>query len=387
VKYHWVRGVFVGGTVAMAALLLAMMSEPAAVARVAPGVHPIILPGLTYMGNASCAGSNCHSADKATEQSGQLIGDESNIWSESDPHAHAYTTLENDASKAIAAKLKLASATGAAQCLACHSMNVPKAQQGELFSFENGAGCESCHGPGQKYLNPHAEKGWTAKQRGALGGQGLIDQFGLVDTSNLAIRAHTCVACHLQIDKDMIDAGHPPLEFELYAYNYYVSKKADKQYAQHWTEPTDKMQDARLWAAGQVAALEAAGAQTAAWKAKGWDTAQSAALEKLYKTGAEIAARHLGVKTAADAQGAKLSAAQTSAAAAELAGSAAGAGDAIQRRVIAFGVAALGASTFEAKGAAAPDAFWDAYNAAVSGATDGGDAYVAGVKKMAELTK
>jgi hypothetical protein len=48
------------------------------------------------MGNASCAGSKCHSADKATEQSGQLIGDENNIWDSGDPHSHAFVSLESD---------------------------------------------------------------------------------------------------------------------------------------------------------------------------------------------------------------------------------------------------------------------------------------------------
>ena len=57
----------------------------------------------------------------------------------------------------------------------------------------------------------------------------------------------------------------------------------------------------------------------------------------------------------------------------------------IQRRIIGFGVAGLGASVFDGRGQDAPDEFWEAYSAATSG--EGGDAYLAAVKLMAELAK
>lgn len=376
------RSIFVSGVGVIAAALVVMIYGASAQARLGEGVHPIILPGLVYTGNASCAGSGCHSDDKPKEQSGQMIGDESNIWAEWDPHSHAYKSLKNDTSKAMAAKLNINDATQSVRCISCHSMDVPQGKRGDLFTIEDAAGCESCHGPGEKWLNPHAQAGWTAKQRAAIGAKGLLEQYGLIDTSNVAIRANTCVSCHLQIDKDLIDAGHPALEFEMYAYNYYLSKKG-KEFYPHWNEPTGQMRDARLWAAGQAAARNAAKAQVEDWKKRGWDTADADALLKLYTGGAEIAAKHFGVDTVAGLAESKLTPEKCAAAAVDLAQLAPGAKDAMQRRVIAFGVAALGAAAFDGRGAAVPDDFWAAYGTATGG--ESGDAYNAAVSRMAEL--
>lgn len=347
-----------------------------------PAGHPIIKPGLMYQGNASCTGSKCHTADEATEQSGQMIGDESIIWADKDPHAHAFPTLSEEASKEIADALKIADATASERCLECHAMNVPANQRGEGFALADSVGCESCHGPGEKYLNPHAEAGWTAQQRTKLDAAGLFQQFGLIDTSNLAVRANICVACHLQIDKDMIDAGHPALEFELYAYNYYIS--SDKEYWPHWEDAAGQFRYAQLWAIGQAAALNAAQAQVKVWKDKGWDTADAEALVKRYQAGVDVAKKHFG---AADVEGlakAEYTSAKCAAAAADLAAQADIATNKIQRRVLAFGVSALSSAVFDAAGQESPAAYNDGYNKAFD--TEGAD-YAAALKAMADAAK
>lgn len=379
------RLAFFAGLLAIVSIgmVMTLLPSQSAQARSTPGVHPILLPDLTYMGNATCAGSGCHGEAEPKAQSGQWIGDESNIWAQWDPHANAYKTLSNDDSKAIAGKLEIADATQSARCLTCHAVAAPKAQQGQLFSHKDDAvSCEACHGPAEKWLDPHAKEGWTAQQRQAIGADGMLKQFGLVDTHNLSMRAHTCVACHLQIDKDMVDAGHPALEFELYSYNYYVTDKPGAEYYQHWNEPTDKQIDARLWATGQAAAYEAAVAQLADWKEKGWDTAEAQAMVDLYKAGLDIAEKHFGSRTAVGLADGKYTAETTAAAAKELAALAPTAKNRIHARVIAFGVTALGAATFEARGAQAPDAYWTAYHTATT--SEPGDAYVAAVKAMAD---
>jgi hypothetical protein len=366
------------------AVAMALLPQPMSQARIGDGVHPIIVGGLKYTSNASCAGSGCHGEAEPKEHSGQWIGDENTIWAEHDPHAHGFLTLKDPASKAMADLLGIADAATSSRCLSCHAMDVPEPQRGELFAFEDAVGCESCHGPGEKYLNPHAEAGWTAAKRAQIGSEGLFKQFGLVDTSDLAARATTCVACHLQIDKDMIDAGHPPLEFELYAYNYYISKKG-KEFAIHWNEPTGQLQDARLWATGQAAALAAADKMLADWKAKGWDATSAQSLRDLYAATAAVAKKHFGADTPVALSKAEFTPAKTAAAAADLAAIAPRATDAIQRRIVAFGVTALGAATFDGKGAEVPDAFWDAYATATTG--EGGDAYLAAVKQLADLAQ
>jgi len=345
-------------------------SQPQAQARAEKGVHPIIVPGLKYLGNASCAGSECHSADKPKEQTGQMIGDEANIWAEADPHALAYETLGNKDSQKIAAALNLGKATDSSRCLSCHAMDAPPPQRGEKFAMNNAVGCESCHGPAEKWLEPHKKAGWTAEQRKSVGADGLLKQHGLIDTSNLSVRAHTCVACHLQIDRDLIDAGHPPLEFELYAYNYYVSKKPGKEYRVHWGDGLEppKFWDAKLWAAGQAAAHEAASAQVEQWKTKGWETAEAQALADIYAGGLEIVKKHFGTDTAAEVDKAQLTAAKAVAAANELAALAPKAKDQIHRRIIAYGIAALTSSAYAEAGKELPDAFWDSYYAALEAA-------------------
>lgn len=376
------RGLFVGGVFGVG-LIGWLLSGSGAQARLGEGVQPIILPGLVYQGNASCAGSNCHGADEATEQSGQLIGDENLIWSDSDPHAHAYLSLKEDLSKEICQKLNIPDPLTAERCLACHATPAPEDKRGELFSIEDAAGCESCHGPSEKWLNPHAEKGWTSKQRQAIGAKGLLEQFGLCDTSNLAVRANTCVACHLQTDKDMIDAGHPTQEFELYAYNYYTSKKPDTEFLIHWEEPSRQMRDAALWAVGQAASRVAVEAQIARWKNKGWGVKDAQGLLAIYEAGVAVAKKHFGADTVEGLAEARITPQSAAAAAADLAKTAPQASNPEQRRTIAFGVAALGSAVFDGSGRDIPDEFWEAYIAATS--DEEGDPYLEALNQMVEL--
>lgn len=335
----------------------------------APGSpDSVLVKGFTYMGNASCAGSGCHSEDEPWEAGEQLIGDESNIWAESDPHNHGYTSLEEDASKEMGAKLKIADVTTDARCLACHAINAPKSKRGELFNIKDAVGCESCHGPGEKYLKPHAEEGWTAKQRRSGGAKGLLSKFGLRDTSDLGVRAEMCVSCHLKIDQDMLDAGHPPLEFEMYAYNYYISSKEDVEYAVHWDDTVRGAEvDARLWAVGQAAANAATGGQMA-----------------VYKTGASIAKQFFGSDSASGLASADITAANAAAAANKLAEAAPIAKTPADRRVIAHGVVALASSSHSIAESEVPDALWEAWETALGHADDGGDAYGDAVAAMAK---
>jgi hypothetical protein len=371
----------------MAGFAWLTLSSPWVQARLGEAVvTDIILPGLVYTGNASCAGSNCHSADEAKEQSGQNIGDEYNIWTEHDPHAHAYESLKEEISRQIAGNLKLGDPLTEARCLECHALNAAKDKQGEKFSIEDGASCESCHGPAEKWLKPHKEAGWTMKQRQEAGAQGLFTGFGLVDTSNLGVRANTCVVCHLQTDQDMIEAGHPTQEFELYAYNYlFVSKSnPDLETQIHWDEPLGVMRNASLWAVGQAAAKNAVEKQVGEWKTKGWNTQDAEGLLAIYKAGLAVAKQHFGAETVAGLASAKITPESAAAAAADLAKVGSQAGNEVERRTVAFGVAALSGSIFDSRGAEVPDAFWEAYNTATSG--EGDDGYIAALNQMIELS-
>src|SRR6185369_5193094 len=94
-------------------------------------------------------------------------------------------------------------------------LNAPNDFVTGVPALKQGVSCDACHGPAEKYLEPHVTKGWTAKQRAALGSEKLYDQLGLYDTKNLKMRANMCVSCHLKIDAELINAAHPELPFEL----------------------------------------------------------------------------------------------------------------------------------------------------------------------------
>ena len=360
----------------------ASAGESAPETRGDPGVHEILLPELTYEGNASCSASDCHAEPEATEQSGQMIGNESNIWDKWDPHSEAYWTLKDEKSKKIAGELGLEDPTASSRCLTCHAMDVPPKRQGDRFEATVGVGCESCHGPAEKWLDPHSKEGWTAEKREAFGAAGLQKKWGLLDTSNLAVRAHTCVGCHLQIDKDMVDAGHPPLEFELYGYNYYAT---NDDYYRHWEERNDPLIDAKLWAAGQLAGAQSAEAQLANWKKAGWKPAMARSLADLYGAGRELVKKHFGIDHAKEIPEGDFSAESAAAAARDLAAETKQADNARERRVVAFGVTALGSAAFRGRGEQVPSAFWSAYKTAKQG--EAGDAYEKAVGKMARLAQ
>lgn len=377
------------GLVALA--LLAAAPPPEAIARAAnaePHHGAMIVSTLIYQGNATCSGSKCHSMETPVDRGYEKIGDESTIWegyredgeTVFDPHSHAHKTLGSGDSKKIASALGLASATDS-RCLSCHAIDVPQQQRGDRFELDQGVSCETCHGPGEKYRDPHAKAGWTSEQRAALGTDGLRTTWGILDTTDLALRAEMCVACHLSIDKDMIDAGHPALDFELGWYNDYLW---DGLYRTHWTKPPNSSQTASLWAVGQAVALDAARGQASAWKTKGWDASSADALVAVYEKGVEIARKHFGAGDRAGLAKSSPKDAAIAAAAADLAAAAGVATTREARLVLARGVASLALSRQNLAGDEFPsDDLFDALDAAID-AADKADA-AAFAKHVGEL--
>jgi hypothetical protein len=211
--------------------------------------------GIKFVGAPTCGGGgNCHekSGDKAPPAE---MGHEYSIWKSRDAHAEAFKTLKKKQSKEIADKLKIADAATSEKCLGCHATLVPENLRGEKFSLEQGNSCEACHGPGEKFLEPHKEKGWIEKQR-ATPHDAMLTQTGMFDTRPLNHRATMCTGCHLSIDADMVAAGHPQTKFELDSFSN--PKKAFR----HWPERED-FYGARQWLAGQAAELRDSAQQLA----------------------------------------------------------------------------------------------------------------------------
>jgi len=81
----------------------------------------------------------------------------------------------------------------------------------------------------------------------------------MIDTNNIAVRARECAKCHVgaadrQVNHDLIAAGHPPLKFELAAYQDMLPK--------HWDDRQERCKkphfELQLWSVGQLASAEAA---------------------------------------------------------------------------------------------------------------------------------
>lgn len=230
-------------------VFVAVGSRPAGVAT--PGAALAQTQSLKYTGAASCAASNCHGSTKPKPEYPKL--NENIVWLQKDAHAKAYATLTNERLKSgvspskIAKGLTIAKAETSDRCLVCHAVNVPVAQRGPKFDIADGVSCDGCHGPAEKWLEPHAEKGWTHEKSVEL---------GMYDTKNFLLRAEKCVSCHLQIDHDMVAAGHPDLlAFELATFSAIMPP--------HWRDK-GPWADTKAWATGQVVSLREAANQLAA---------------------------------------------------------------------------------------------------------------------------
>ena len=201
-----------------------------------------------YTGAASCGSSNCHGSTKPKAEFPKL--NENIIWQTKDKHAKAYATLTNEKLKSgvspskIASNMKIAKATESTKCLVCHAVDVKPDLRGPKFDISEGVHCDGCHGPAEKWLEPHAEKGWTHEKSVAV---------GMYDTKSFLLRAEKCVSCHLQIEAEMVAAGHPDLlAFELDTFS--------AQMPPHWRDK-GTFAPTKAWATGQVISLREAAKQ------------------------------------------------------------------------------------------------------------------------------
>lgn len=232
-------------------------------------------PGQS-LGAWSCAATACHGGG---ERSRRTSGGELERWRNADPHAAALSTIESDAFAAILHKLGIVSqvsqASGPGQrykdlvaddagdraaaltklneCLACHNplsaptswtqeQVRPQQADGEMIADGLAIGCETCHGPAKNWIGDHFRRDFNRAQN------------CFHDLKDPLIRARTCAQCHIgdgkhDMNHDMIAAGHPPLRFDLAAYERALPK--------HWNDARQRAEvrdyELKLWLAGQIA--------------------------------------------------------------------------------------------------------------------------------------
>ena len=186
-----------------------------------------------FLGEASCSSSGCHGG--AGEKHDQTIR-----WSKLDIHTRSSATLSLARSARIAATLKIDDPAASARCTVCHEpFHTLAADDALRKALDPAAGvsCENCHGAAQNWLLGHTRTDWTHQDR---------VHAGMRDLENLYVRANSCVACHQNVDADILKAGHPELIFELDGQSVTEPK--------HWREKTN-WSGAQTWLVGQSVAL------------------------------------------------------------------------------------------------------------------------------------
>ena len=237
--------------VRIAALLIAFLSAGGAAYAQAAGplpphmqallaAAPEMTPAGKYVGPGSCSAVACHGGIQPHSTT-KVLQNEYSIWVTQDKHARAYAALTGSLGKQMAAILKIGPADKAPRCLVCHAVSVDKARHARDFDIAEGVTCESCHGPASQWLGPHIQP--DAKHADMV-------RLGLIDNKSLAVRASQCLTCHLgakgmEVDHEMIAAGHPDLTFELDSFTAVEPP--------HWVEKnTDPLFGMRAWGVGQA---------------------------------------------------------------------------------------------------------------------------------------
>lgn len=186
-----------------------------------------------FLGSQSCATSGCHGG--AGELSKQVT-----VWRQYDVHfQRPVATLTTARSERLAQVLKIADPTKDARCTACHAplQTVPAERLSPDVKIMAGVSCENCHGPAENWLLSHTRKDYTHEDR---------VHAGMRDLKNPYVRANTCVACHQNVDSELLRAGHPELIFELDGQCVTQPK--------HWRKEIDEP-GPQLWFVGQAVAL------------------------------------------------------------------------------------------------------------------------------------
>lgn len=188
-----------------------------------------------FTGEPSCASSSCHGGGTGKDQC--------LIWEKKDVHTSAPAILAATRSAQIGKGLGISDPVKDARCTVCHNplQAVPAARfaPAEKEKRDKGVSCETCHGPAESWLRFHTRLDTTHEQRMSA---------GMRDMESLYDRANVCVACHLNLDADLIGAGHPEMFFEL-----------DGQMGAeppHWKEKeNDPWEGPRAWLVGQAVDL------------------------------------------------------------------------------------------------------------------------------------
>jgi hypothetical protein len=188
----------------------------AGVGRAAPlGDEPLPRPAFRYTGADLCV--KCHRSEQ-----GEWCDVATTAAWRHDAHSRSHEALSSDNERTRAMEIALGiRAAATASCVACHTHPVDEpAVDEETAVLHAGISCETCHGAGSGYLDPHIQKSWRFLSSAEK------EAFGMHDLRNPVAKAKNCLSCHLGevatkriITHQMYAAGHPPLPaFEMEAF-------------------------------------------------------------------------------------------------------------------------------------------------------------------------
>lgn len=213
-------------------------------------VYGELFPTGKVLGSESCSTSGCHGG--AGPNRGAYT-----IWKRYDPHTASASTLSNGMSERIVAQLHDAGRieeqdpNKVNSCTVCHAPN--RAVDPSMFkdlelreptSVEmNTVSCANCHGGAEDWILSHTRKDYP---------KGALEKLGMRQLGSAYERANSCVACHQNVEDELIAAKHPPLVFELDGLLVAQGK--------HWREE-ENFSHAQTWLVGQAVALREVAAQ------------------------------------------------------------------------------------------------------------------------------
>jgi Cytochrome c554 and c-prime len=260
--------------VILAGCVVAALGRAQEPARPAASRTAVAFAAARFRGAGSCSATACHGSIKSAEGAiSRVRRNEHTTWMSFDPHARAFQVLFDDRSERIergleASEGRYTKASEDVRCLVCHTTPRPPSElPATAWLNADGVGCESCHGPSERWFGAHTTLAWHAQSRDEKEAQ-----WGLWNTKNLARRASICAGCHVgdhsadgltvrDVNHDLIAAGHPRLNFEF-------SSSLDNL-PEHWDEKDENAGTlgsnhrsadfpARAWAIGRLAGAKAA---------------------------------------------------------------------------------------------------------------------------------
>ena len=213
-----------------------------------------------FIGSRSCASSGCH-GDPRRET---VVGAAANYFLDRDRHQLAGSTLRNQRSREIIARLKRKTDPWETrECLVCHAPGAVDVSDRSTSAalLSEGVGCESCHGGARQWLVPHRSVEWN---RSDFWSSSRKADVGFVQTKDLSLRIDQCADCHVgnanqSVNHDLIAAGHPRLAFEFAAYQSrmpihwrHANERLRSPVAHSFPSSNRSTYEARNWLIGQI---------------------------------------------------------------------------------------------------------------------------------------